>query len=177
MLKAVYTDPNLELYNLLCLITFVCVGSFYYYTFHSLLKKRLVIILGFFHAGYYVVGNFYYSPEVFDSTGFVFLSFSMVVLAFMYLQQILTNVTEEPLSHNFSFWFVSGQLVYYLGSFFIFLTYGYFTRKLLTFNEYSIENRIYLSGLWHTHNVLLFLVSLIISGGILWTYYRRKSRS
>jgi hypothetical protein len=177
MWRSIYSTTNLEIYNLLCLITFVCLGGYFYYTYHSLLKKRLVIILGILHAGYYVVGNFYYAPKVFDSAGYVFLSFSIVVLSFMYLHQMLNNVTEEPLSLNFNVWFVSSQLIYYLGSFFVFLTYGYLTQKLLTSNLYSIENRIYLSRLWYTHNVLLFLISVIISAGILWTHYHRRSPS
>ena len=177
MLKAAYSETNLEIYSLLCLITYICIGTYFYYTFRSQFKKRLVIILGLFHVVYYVLGNLYYSRETFDSMGFVFLSFSIVVMAFMFMHQMLNNVTEESLLLNYDFWFVSAQLIYYFGSFFIYLTYGYFTQKLLASNLYSIENRMYLSQLWLVHNVLLFLVSLITSGGIVWTHYRRKSRS
>ena len=43
------------------------------------------------------------SPSVFDSTGYVILSMGMIVMAFMYMHQVLTHVTEEPLSLNFDF--------------------------------------------------------------------------
>jgi hypothetical protein len=107
--------------------------------------------------------------------GFVILSVGVVLMSFLFMHQILTNVTEEPLSWNFDFWFVASQLFYHLGSFFVFLTYGYLTRKLQISNDYSIENRVYLSQLWLGHNVLLFLSALVIAGSLLWIYFRKKS--
>jgi hypothetical protein len=178
LLKAAYSEKNIEIYSLLSLLTFVCVGSYFYYTFLISWKKKLVILFCVIQGAYYILGNFIFSPaKFFDSTGYVILSIGIVLMAFMYMHQILTNVTEEPLSWNLDFWFVSSQLVYYLGSFFIFLTYGYITQKLLASDLYSYENRVYISQLWRVHNVLLFLSSLIISAGIIWISFRRRSRS
>jgi hypothetical protein len=178
VLKAAFSNPNIEIYSFLSLFSCICIGLYFYYTLYAKWKKRVVIFLGVIQAGYYVTGNFLFpSPPVFDSAGYVILSMSVVFMAFMFMHQILTNITEEPLSHSFDFWFVSSQLFYYLGSFFIFLTYGYLTKKLLASNLYSYENRIYLSQLWRVHNVLLFLSALIISVSILWISFRRKSPS
>jgi hypothetical protein len=78
---------------------------------------------------------------------------------------------------NFDFWFVSSQFFYYLGSFFIFLTYGYLTKKLISSPEYSKQNIFYIRQLWVAHNVLLFLSALVIAGSLLWISFRRKSPS
>ncbi len=178
MVKAAYSNPNIEIYSLLSLITSICLGAYFYYTLFLPWKKKLVIMLCMVQSTYYIIGNFIFSPpKILDSTGYVILSISIVVMAFMYMHQILTNVTDEPLSWNLDFWFVSSQLVYYLGSFFIFLTYGYLTQKIMPSGLYSYENRIYITQLWGIHNVLLFLSSLIISAGILWISFRRRSQS
>lgn len=176
MWKAAYANPNLTLYNLLCLLSSIGIGTYFYYTFISTLKKRIVIVYVIVQSAYYLTDVFRADPpKVFDSMGFVILSVGVVLMSFLIMHQILTNVTEEPLSWNFDFWFVSSQLFYHLGSFFVFLTYGYLTRKLQISNDYSIENRVYLSQLWLGHNVLLFLSALVIAGSLLWIYFRKKS--
>lgn len=177
-LKAAYSDTNIGIYSLLSSVTCLSLGAYFYDTLIASWKRRLVILLGAIQIGYNIVVNVLFSgAQVFDSTAYVILSSGIVLMAFLYMHQMLTNVTEEPLSLNFDFWFVSSQLFYHLGSFLIFLTYGYLTQKILTSDLYSYENRIYLSQLWRVHNVLLFLSSLFISVGILWTSFRRRSPS
>jgi hypothetical protein len=177
-LKAAYADTNIGIYSLLSSITFLFLGTYFYYTLFTSWKKRLVILFCAIQVGYNIIANLLLpGAEVFDSTAYVMVSSGIVLMAFLYMHQMLTNVTEEPLSLNFDFWFVSSQLFYHLGSFLIFLTYGYLTQKILTSDLYSYENRIYLSQLWRVHNVLLFLSSLFISAGILWTSFRRRSPS
>ena len=177
-LKAAYAETNIEIYSLLALITSIFLSSYFYFTLTSTWKRSLVISFCIIQTGYYVVANYIFSAiQVFDSTAYVILSVSAVLMAFMYMHQILTNITEEPLSLDFDFWFVSSQLFYHLGSFLIFLTYGYLTQKILTSDLYSYENRIYLSQLWRVHNVLLLLGSLFISAGVIWISFRRRSPS
>lgn len=177
-LKAAYAETNIGLYSLLSSITFLFLGAYFYHTLFVSWKKRLVILFCAIQVGYNAIANLLFpGAEVFDSTAYVMLSSGIVLMAFLYMHQMLTNVTEEPLSLNFDFWFVSSQLFYHLGSFLIFLTYGYLTQKILTSDLYSYENRIYLSQLWRVHNVLLFLSSVFICAGILWTSFRRRSPS
>jgi len=177
-LKAAYAETNIGLYSLLSSVTSLSLGTYFYYTLFTPWKRRLVILFCAVQIGYNIIANVLLPRgQVFDSTAYVILSCGIVLMAFLYMHQILTNVTEESLALNFDFWFVSSQLFYHLGSFLIFLTYGYLTEKILTSNLYSYENRIYLSQLWRVHNVLLFLSSLFISAGILWTSFRRRSPS
>ncbi len=178
MWKAAYAYPNLTLYSLLSLLSSVGLGTYFYYTFTASWKKGIVIFFIFLQAGYYLIEIFQPEPpKAFDSLGFVILSVGIVVMSFLFMHQILTNVTEEPLSWNFDFWFVSSQFFYYLGSFFIFLTYGYFTEKLISSPEYSKDNLFYIRQLWLGHNVLLFLSALMIAGSLLWISFRRKPPS
>jgi hypothetical protein len=175
MWKAAYTYRNLMIYSLLCLLSSIGIGMYFYYTLKSTFKKWVVISFVAVQAVYYLMSNCWVDQVVaLDSMGFVILSAGVVLMSFLFMHQILTNVTEEPLSWNFDFWFVSSQLFYHLGSFFVFLTYGYLTRKLQSSNDYSIENRMYLSQLWLGHNVLLFLSALFIGGSMLWIFFRKK---
>jgi hypothetical protein len=177
MWKAAYTFPNLMLYSLLCLLSSISIGIYFYYTYHSKLKKAIAIFFGLLQAGYYLFDNLRATQaSVLDGMGYVMLSVGVLLMSFMFMHQILTNVTEEPLSWNFDFWFVSSQLFYHLGSFFIFLTYGYLTRRLMS-SDYSAESRLYLGQLWIVHNVLLFLSTLFIGISMLWISFRRKSPS
>lgn len=138
--------------------------------------KKTVITIYTLQTLYFIIYHWIIRNEsVFDSMGNVILSTGMVIMVFMFLYQILTNITEESLSANFDFWFVSAQLVYFLGSFIIFLTFSYFTRKILPVELYSNENRDVLTKLWGVHNVLLFLSSLLTLGSVAWITFRKKS--
>jgi hypothetical protein len=99
------------------------------------------------------------------------------VMIFMYIHELLANVSEHPLLFSFDFWFVSAQIIYYLGSFIIFLSFNYLTKKILPTELYSHENRAILTKLWGVHNVLLFLGSLLTTGGAAWISSRKKSLS
>ena len=178
MLLAAYVNPNILLYSILSLVSVVFLGLYFYNTYFLKWKKRLTIAIILVQCGYFVVSNFIFSPPaIFDSAGHVLQSIGIVIMAFLFMHQILTNVTEEPLSDNFDFWFVSTQLIYHLGAFGIFLTYGYLTKRILRSGLYSLENRNLISNVWLVHNVLLFLTALLLAAGILWITFRRKSRS
>jgi hypothetical protein len=168
---------NIEIHNILCLITFVSLGLYFYYSLTAPWKKKLVVVFALIGAGHYIITKFLNpSPVMFDSLGQVILSISVLIMVFLFMHQILTNVTEEPLSLNFDFWFVSAQLMYYLAAFFIFLTFQYLTKKVID-NNYSVEDRKLLTELWGVHNVILFLSSIIIATSVVWIYYRKKSPS
>jgi hypothetical protein len=168
---------NIGLYDLLFLLTSICMGT-YFYSILILPWKRFVAIgICFVEAIYFILNNILLSGStLFDSAGYVILSIGIVIMIFMFMHQILTNVTDESLLLNFDFWFVSAQLVYRLGAFIIFLTFNYLTRKILPAENYSSENRAILTKLWGVHNVLLFLSSLLTLGSVAWISFRKKSQ-
>lgn len=171
-------EPNIELYSLLFLLTSIALGVYFFHTLEPLWKRVVVVIFSLAEAGYYVSTNLVLTPEpVFDSKGYVMMSTTIVLMSFLYMHQVLANVTEDPLSMNFDFWFVCSQMIYYLGAFAIFLTFDYLTRKILPEQAYSWENRVLLTNLWRVHNVLLFLTALINATGVVWIAFHRKSPS
>ena len=182
MVKANFTNSritnNIETYNILCLLSFTCLGVYFYQSFLLSWKKKLVVAFCLLEGVYFVTVNFLSPhPLLFDSMGQVILSIAVVIMVFMFMHQILTNVTEESLWLNFDFWFVSAQFMYHLGAFFIFLTVRNLTNKIMSSDLYSDENRYLLGNLWGVHNVLLFLSALLISASIVWISFRRKSQS
>ncbi len=180
MIKANIFNPlsdNIEDYRLMCLLTSLAM-SFYFYTSLEGKWQRLTVLLFValhisYYIGYYLTN---YDPNAFDSLGYVLTSFSIVVMVFFFMYQTLRNVTDEPLSRNFDFWFVTAQMLYHCGSFIIFLTYGYFTKKIQAAGQYTLPNRYLLMQLWNGHNILLFISSLMICAAILWITWGKKHR-
>lgn len=167
---------NLFLYNFLYLVTGVCLSRFFFLTFKSSFKKRLALAAGLVIVSYYLFSNIYFGfDQFFDSIGYALSSCCIVILIFLFFHELMKNVNLEPLSLNFNFWFAASQLIYHLGAFAIFLTYGYFTYKVLPAESYTIENRAVLTDLWIVHNVVLFLGSLIVLAGSIWIVYKGKS--
>jgi hypothetical protein len=170
-------DFNPPMYNLLYLLTGMSIGYFFYKTLQSRFKKNLALAGITITITYYFVSNLMNGfDQIFDSNGHVLSSTCIVVLIFLYLHQVLTNVNEDPLSQNFDFWFVCVQLVYHLSSFAIFLSYNYFTHRFFLERHESKEIGTILTTLWVVHNVILFLSAVTISLSIAWIY-RRKSLS
>lgn len=171
------STSNTYIYNMMYLITSFFIGYYFFAILKTPLKKGIAVATGVTAIAYYlgsdtVVNN----VQLFDSIGHVISSSGIVLLIFLFLHQIMTNVNEEPLSHNFDFWYVCSLLIYHLGSFAIFLSYNYFTQKVLPTENYSDENRTILSYLWVGHNVLLLLGALLTSFGAGWIFYKKKSQ-
>jgi hypothetical protein len=164
---------NIPLYALLCLLTSFGLGVYFYNVLLMRWKKILVLLFCATNAFYYVFNNVIQAGvPVFDSMAYVILSFTIVIMIFLFMRQLLNQIGEEPLSMNFDFWFVTSQLFYFLGSFAIFLMYGYLTTKVLATN---VKTSTALSWLWGLHNILLFLSALITLGSVIWISSRKKS--
>ena len=177
MMKAVQLDDNTQLYNLLYVLTSLGMGYYFYSLLQTRLKRTIALVCGLTPLLYYLSKNTIFESELlFDSIGHAISSSGVVIMIFLYLHYIITNVKEEPLSNNFDFWFVCVQLFYHLGAFAVFLSYNYFTRKVLTVEFSSDKNSAILTYLWVVHNVLLFLGALTTAYAIIWIY-RRKSPS
>ena len=163
---------NIPLYAFLCMLTSIGLGVYFYNTLIARWKKFLVLITCLVNATYYVLNNVIQSGvPVFDSMAYVILSFTIVMLIFIYMHQLLNQVNDEPLSMNIDFWFVTSQLFYFLGSFAIFLMYGYLTTKFL---GNQLKSSTSLTWLWGLHNILLFLSALLTLGSVIWISSRKK---
>jgi hypothetical protein len=178
MIKANMFNPlsdNINDYRLMCLLTSLAISFYFYSCLEDRWQRSTILLFGAVHVSYYI-GYYFtdYDPKAFDSLGYVLTSFSIVVMVFFFMYQTLRNVTDEPLSRNFDFWFVTAQMLYHCGSFIVFLTYGYFTKKIQTANQYTLPNRFLLMQLWNGHNILLLISSLLICTSVVWISWRRK---
>lgn len=164
-------------YSLLYVVNSIGWGIYFYHLFNNRLKKFTAIGVGLLTILYFSLQNLILKPERnFDSLGYVISSSGIVILVFLYLHQVLSNVRGGSLSMNFDFWIICSQLIYNLGAFGIFLTYNHFTTRYTSSSYNNFENQILLTSLWGLHNVLLFLASLLTWVGALWIVYREKEK-
>ena len=162
------------LYHIHAFCTLWFLGLYYRSQFKTALKKNtatLIILAGTLYLGYkhLVLQEF----ALFDSIAYSIVSASLVIYALMYFHQLLSNVTEEDIFRDFNFWLTSSFLIYFLGNFIIFLTYHYFTVKILA--TYTQEERDLLTNLWGLHNCLLFTGAVTLLLGSVWISYRKRS--
>ena len=95
--------------------------------------------------------------KVFTSQSYGFIALIINAYSVMFYYQKLRNQVIEHITSTRSFWFISGLFIYYSGSFFIFLTYKVFT---ITANQHF-------SILWSVHNIILFIMCILMSKGFL----------
>lgn len=164
---------NNWIYNLLLLPAVVSICYYFHETFYSRWNKTIVKFIIALNILYFVVKIILYGNlGIIDSSGYSLLSISVSFLSFVYFYQLLKHVNEYKAWTNFDFWIVSAYLLYFLGSFFIFLLYSNLTYNIL--DTYTREQRKLLTILWGVHNVLLFLSSITTLVSSIWITYRSK---
>ncbi len=167
-------ENNLDDYRLAGLLRGIFIGFYFYIALQKKWNKQLVFFFIGINLIYYITQSFPIGKKIsFDSASQVIVSLEIMTLVILFMHQTLANVTEESLSLNFDFWFVTAQMLYNGGSFIIFLTYGYFTKKILEPNQYTPENRNILMQLWNGHNILLFISSIMICFFVIWIRLRK----
>ncbi len=167
---------NLYIYNMFYVVNSITFSYFFYHLLSGKAGKRLAVGSGVVTLIYFIINISIVHETYFDSIGYVISSLGIIILVFIFYYRLMGKITEESITDNFNFWFVSSQLIYHLGAFFIFLSLNMFTRKFLS-GQNTSENQDILIYLWGVHNVLLFLGSLLTWFGVLWIVYHRKSRS
>ncbi len=154
---------NNYLYNLFFFIT-ICTFSYYFYNILMGRIKKYVIsflfVLNFFLFIEYdiVLGQFY---DTYNNYATATCYLSLVVFCLFYFDQLLRNVNEVNILHEFDFWLISGYLLYFLGAFFIVLFY-------------KDKNESQRAIIWAFQNIILFTSALIALTGNLWIKYHRK---
>ena len=162
------------LYNVHALVTVWLLGAYFRHILEGAARKNTVTVMTAAITLYLLYKNLVLREfHLFDSVGYSLVSFSVVLYVLLYFHQLLSNVTDENIFHNFNFWLTTGYLIYFLGSFIIFLTYHYLTTKILA--TFTMEEQLLLTSLWGLHNCLLFTSAGLLLGGSLWLGYRRKS--
>ena len=123
---------NNWIYNIIYLPAVLAICYYFHETFYSRKNKTLVKFLIALNLIYFVVRIILPgSWSIIDSFGYSLLSISVSVLSFVYFYQLLRHVNEYKVWTNFDFWLISAYLLYFLGSFFIFLLYSNLTYNML----------------------------------------------
>lgn len=162
-----YSDNN-WLYNIHYLVSTLI---FAYY-FRSILTKKsgrlTVIFLFLLVLLIFLITNIVFKNKYFNSISTAVFFLSVLVCSFMFFQELLNNMTEKSILFNFDMWLVSGYILYFLGSFFIILSYDYFS------NKFNYHQQLILGDLWAIQNSLLFIASIIALGSHIWITYQNK---
>lgn len=167
---------NIWLYNIHAFLTIVFLGYYFRKLFQSPAKIRAVTLVTGLIVLYLLVKNMVLQDyQLFDSIGYSLVSAAIVFFVLMYFHQLLSHVTDQNILRNFNFWLASGYLIYFAGSFLIFLSYYYLTTQILA--TYTAQERKLLTTLWGVHNMLLFVSAFSLLIGSLWLTYRKKSVS
>src|SRR5918993_2812894 len=134
---------NRILYNSFFFIT-ICFFSFYYYSLVLSKMKRYVIVGLFILNLAMFVKLSVVSHQMLEINNYTYaITYGTIVIyVLLFFDQVLRNVSELNILHQFDFWLASGYLMYFLGCFFIILFYD------------NVEVK-YWSILWSVQNIIL----------------------
>jgi hypothetical protein len=154
---------NIWIYDLNCLVSFVTISLFMIHVLQSPTTKRIltwvVPLYVLFFIGYtYILRK----DALFNSISFAILALLVSTYCVLYFLQKINTTEEEQLTDDYIFWVCTGFFVYYLGSFFIFISFKYLT----------VQGRS-IGILWGLHNIIYFIGCSIIAFG-LWRHFQKK---
>ena len=164
-----YNDDNNWLYNIHYLLSTLVIAYYFYNTIIRSKERAIITILYCMVFINFIVTDLALNNTFFNSFSTAFFFLCVVISTIIYFYQLVNYINEKNALGNFNFWLISGYLLYFLGSFFIILTYKYFTDK------FTDEQRSVLANLWAVQNLLLFISSLILIIYQLWKTYQKKS--
>lgn len=118
----------------------------------------------------FILTKIFSTTQYFNSIGTAFFFLSVLICSFLFFRELLSKINEKNILLSFDLWLVSGYILYFLGSFFIILSYDYFSGK------FNYEEQLILGDLWSIQNCLLFIASIISLGSHTWITYQNKLR-
>lgn len=164
ILVACYTTNmllNRILYNLYFFIT-ISVFSYYFRSLLSTKTKKNIVNILFIINLILFINICLVSHQFFEINNYFYaiIYLTIIVYALLYFHDVLKNVNEIKLLHQFDFWLVSGYLLYFLSCFFIIFFY----------ENVDISLR---ATLWSLQNSILFLSSLLTMCASIWIYQKK----
>ena len=162
--------PNLHLYNINVVVSFLLISAFFWHILH-LKKKKLIITSIIVLYTLFIIFDLIKLENFiseFNSYNYGAASFMLVAYCLTYYLEKLRYPTEEKITSSRDFWFVTGILTYYSGCFFIFINY-----KNLTLTQNFNKGIAYI---WYIHNVILMIMFVYFFIGMLCKPYPKKFR-
>jgi len=161
-------NNNNWLYNIFYFLSAIFIGYYFRSVLYKKSNKNAVVVL-FSAAGLlYLYVIFVDRYRYFNSYTAAFLFLCIVIGCLLFFHEMLTTPKEDNILMNFDLWVVCGYFMYFLGGFFIILTYKYFT------DTFTYDHRAFLGQLWSLLNALLLFTSILTLSGQLWIAHRKK---
>lgn len=154
---------NNYLYNIFFLLTISFISYYFYRIITGKAKRYIIIALLllnlFLFVEYDVIMSQFRNSYNHYVTAACYVS--VVIYCLLYFDQLLRNVNEVNILHQFDFWLISSYLIYFLGAFFIIL-------------YYKEKSELQRAIIWSFQNLILFTSALIALMGNIWIKYHRK---
>lgn len=166
-------NNNNWVYNVFYFLSIFFLSFYMYQTFTHIKSKVATLLLLLINISNFFLNNLIFKQQLFNSFASSISRLSLLVLIFLYFRQILSNVTEKNILLHFDFWLLSGYLIYFLGSFFIIMSWSHLSSSIT--HKASAAQAAQFSILWGVHNILLFISALITFIGNAWIrHYQRR---
>jgi hypothetical protein len=171
---AYFDIPNNFLYNIVILFSFTLLSIY----FCLIMKSRRVkiaiaaIIMPVFISLFCIYTFFLKKDTLFNSVGYTVMSIVIIIYSFLFIWEKFSLLEFENIYDDYRFWVIASFMLYYISSFFIFLSYHYLTSKgLKSLSQEQIKN---IGVLWGLHNIFYFISCLTVSYGLKWKGFRAK---
>lgn len=152
-----YSINNLPFFHLWTIIEFFLLGLIFYRVFtHHLSKKAIIVTIIAFVAFAVINALFIQTIYEFNTIARAVESFLLILLALLFFYKVFQESTVMRLEKYPMFWINSGILVYFCGSFFLFI-----------FSNYILEqSRNELYAYWGIHSALNIVLNLFFAMGL-----------
>jgi hypothetical protein len=166
-------NNNNWVYNLFYFLTIFFLTFYMYQNFITARSKIISLALLLVNVINFFLNDLIFKQQLFNSFATSVSFLSLILLIFLYFQQVLRNVTEWNILLDFDFWLISGYLLYFLGSFFIIIFWSELSSQVVLKATKVQQDQFNL--LWSVHNILLFLSAVIALISSIWIRsYQKK---
>lgn len=171
---ALFDRPNNIFYSLISIFSFIFISLFFHRIIFSNLAKKLILLVVIPACSFLFIGYTVFSKRdlLFNSVCFATFSIVIIIYCFIYIREKFNLMEYEKISDDYRFWVTASFLVYYIGSFFIFLTFQYLTQSGLA--RLTTKQIKAIGMLWGLHNFIYFISCLLSAYGLRWKKFPQK---
>ena len=148
---------NLPIFHLFTILEFSFLGLVFYHVFtRPSFKKAIIVTIIAFTAFAVINALFIQTIYEFNTIARAVESFLLILLALLFFYKVFHESTVKRLERYPMFWVNSGILVYFCGSFFLFI-----------FSNYILgQSEDMLHAYWGIHSVLNIVLNLFFAMGL-----------
>jgi len=158
LLYRLFRIPNLFIYNVNIIVSFLILSAFFWCILHFSRKKLFFTVATVFFVIFIIFNSLKLENFItdFNSNTYGLASFILVTYCFIYYLDKLKHPTKS-ITNSRDFWYVTGLLTYYASCFFIFISY----------NSLTNSNNRHITSLWPIHNILFLIMCVYFYKGML----------